>query len=151
MQQAPGWAHSMATATPGAGESAVCGGPSECHFGLLFHKETGLIQPLAFLSAPPGLSYPHLAAHFQRRQLPPQPMLPALLLSVRHCFPASLAIAVRALQGMNIIDKTFRLHKSPRDTSGPKILCESKFGDLGNRGLGHQRGSPSEPAGTTHS
>lgn len=100
MLKAPSWAQSMARATPGAGESAVCGGPSQCHFGLLFCEGMGLIQPLAFLSTAPGLSYPCLAAHIHQRQLPLWHVLSTVLLTVRLCFPASSAISVGALEGM---------------------------------------------------
>lgn len=95
------------------------GAPSQCHFGLLFCEGMGLIQPLAFLSTARGLSYLCLAA----------PMACCLLLSGRLCFPASLAISTGALEGMNITDKAFRLHKSPRGTSGAKILRESRLGE----------------------
>lgn len=45
---------------------------------------------------------------------------------------ASLAGFVRAVQGMNITDKSFRLHKLLRGNSGTKILWESNSGDLGS-------------------
>lgn len=47
MLKAPGWAQSMARATPGGGKSAVSGGLSQCHFGFLFHEEMRPIWPLA--------------------------------------------------------------------------------------------------------
>lgn len=47
MLSAPGWAQSMARATPGGRKSAVSGDPSQCHFGFLFHEGMGLIWPLA--------------------------------------------------------------------------------------------------------
>lgn len=68
-------------------------------------------------------------------------MLPTLLLSAKLCFPASLAGSLWALESMNIPDKAFRLQKSSSGTSGTKILCESKFGGLGGRGIDHQCGS----------
>lgn len=51
-----------------------------------------------------------------------------------------LAGSVGAMEGVNITDKSFRLHKSLRGNSGAKILCENKFGGLGSRAIGYQHG-----------